>query len=295
MKDEPQADQEPASPDVSDLSPQKFPGPPRTGPVRLDAADVLPLLETVLRRWRWLVIGGAALGILGFTTGIIFWKNSYTAPAQLLRYDSPNAAEIFGNRQAAPETLPSILHSPELLQRVSAKADPPVSADVFAGSLRVMPEHDSDIIVVAVTGKNPDATVSLANLYAREAVRFTQEMQARSANEVIQFATQQLAQIEFEINSADQQAQHSSPAASPAAIAPQTSTLVEKIQAARDDLAGLLARYTDVHPLVQAKRAEIGALEKGAATAKRTGRGGKQFSAGGSRARCGFRHQITIA
>src|SRR5882757_2797047 len=192
-----------------------------------NAADLLPLLEAVLRRWPWLLIGGAALGILGFIGGFALWKSSYTAPAQLMRYESPNAVEVFGVRQAAPQTLPSILHSPELLQRVGAKADPPVSADVLANNLRVMPEHDSDIIVITVTGQNPRNTVDLANLYAHEAVRYTQEMQANAAGEVIQFARQQLAQVESEINAANQQEQGLPPAAV-ATIAPQTSTLVEK-------------------------------------------------------------------
>lgn len=226
-----------------------------------NAAELLPLLETVLRRWQWLLIGGAALGAFGFIAGFILWRSSYTAPAQLMRYESPNAVEVFGIRQAAPQTLPSILHSPELLQRVGAKASPPISADVLAATLRIMPEHDSDIIVVTVTGRNPRETVNLANLYAQEAVRYTQEMQAKAASEIIQFTKQQLARAEVEINAVNRQESYQ-PSATLAAIALPATTLVEKIQAARADLAGLLARYTDAHPLVLAKRAEIAALEK---------------------------------
>ena len=166
------------------------------GATGANAAELVPLLETVARRWHWLLAGGATLAFLGFVAGLIFWKTSYTAPAQLIRYDSPNAEQVFGARQAAPETLPSILHSPELLQRVGAEANPPVSAEVLINNLRVMPEHDSDIIVVTLAGPDPKATVNLVNLYAGEAVRFTQEMQARAADEIIQFATQQLEQIE---------------------------------------------------------------------------------------------------
>jgi len=226
-----------------------------------NAADLLPLLEAVLRRWQWLLIGGAALGVLGFIGGIVLWKFSYIAPAQLMRYESPNAVEVFGVRQAAPQTLPSILHSPELLQRIGAKVSPPVSADVLAANLRIMPEHDSDIIVVTVTGRNPHKTLELVNLYSREAVRYTQEMQAKAAGEIIQFTKQQLARVEAEIAAVNHQGVNL-PTAASTAISPQPSVLVEKIQSARADLAGLLARYTDAHPLVQAKRAEIDALEK---------------------------------
>jgi protein involved in polysaccharide export with SLBB domain/capsular polysaccharide biosynthesis protein len=259
MNDESQAGKGPVLPTTAGIVPATTGEQSRNGAAGSSAVDFLPLLEAVLRQWRWLVAGGGALGVLGFIAGFAVWKSSYTAPAQLMRYESPNAVEVFGVRQAAPQTLPSILHSPELLQRVGAKANPPVSADMLAANLRIMPEHDSDIIVVTVTGRNPQKTVDLANLYAREAVRYTQEMQAKAAGEIIQFTKHQLEQVESEIAAVNRQEQLPSFSS---AIVPQTSTLVEKIQSARDDLAGLLARYTDEHPLVQAKRAEIAALEK---------------------------------
>ncbi|HSY19684.1 MAG TPA: hypothetical protein VK815_15180, partial [Candidatus Acidoferrales bacterium] len=260
MNDESQAGKSPVTSATAGIVPATSGVHARNGAAEGKAADFLPLLEAVLRQWRWLVAGGAVLGVLGFIAGFAFWKSSYTAPAQLMRYESPNAVEVFGVRQAAPQTLPSILHSPELLQRVGTKASPPVSADVLAANLRIMPEHDSDIIVVTVTGLNPQKTLDLANLYAREAVRYTQEMQAKAAGEIIQFTKQQLERTESEIAAVNRQEQIP-PSSASTTMAPQASTLVVKIQSARDDLAGLLARYTDAHPLVQAKRAEIAALE----------------------------------
>jgi protein involved in polysaccharide export with SLBB domain/capsular polysaccharide biosynthesis protein len=223
--------------------------------------DVLALVEVLLHRWRWLLIGGVALCFIGIVAGLIFWKTSYTAPAQLIRYDSPNAAEVFGQRQAAPETLPSILHSPELLQRVASRADPLVSSTALAANLRVMPEHDSDIIVVAVTGADAAKTRDLVNLYASEAVRYTQEMQTRAAAEVVRFSTQQLARVESEIAVANQHLQGATPGALTNLVAPPASALIAKIQDARNELAGLLGQYTEAHPLVQAKRGEIKALQ----------------------------------
>ena len=232
-----------------------------------NAAELLLLLETILRRWRWLLAGGVALAALGFAFGMMYWQSSYTAPAQLIRYDSPNAEQVFGPRQVAPETLPSILRSAELLERAGAAAKPPISADVLLNNLRVMPEHDSEIIVVAITGREPEATLKLVNLYAAQAVRFTQEMQAKAAAEVIQFTAQQLAQIESEIDRQVTPVQNSTRPASPPpplapVLPPRASALAAKYQAACDELADLLGRYTDAHPAVQAKRAEIAALEK---------------------------------
>src|SRR5258706_15239331 len=48
--------------------------PARNGAARSQADEFLPLLESVLRRWPWLLMGGGALGILGVVAGLVFWK-----------------------------------------------------------------------------------------------------------------------------------------------------------------------------------------------------------------------------
>src|SRR5258706_511531 len=137
----------------------------RDGAPHLNAVDLWPFIEALGLRWRWLAIGGAGMGLFGFLCGLVFWKSSYTAPVQLVRYDSPSAAEVFGFRPAAPQTFASLLRSPDLLRRVAAKAHPPISADALVDALRVMPERNSDIIVAAVSGRDAKADVDLANLY----------------------------------------------------------------------------------------------------------------------------------
>src|SRR6266545_4497499 len=135
------------------------------GAPHLGAGDFWPFVEALGRRWGWLLLGGATLGLAGLWSGWLLWKSSYTASAQLIRYDSPNVAEVFGFRPAAPQTFASLLRSPELLRRVGARASPPISDDSLASALRVMPERNSDIIVAAVSGRDPQATVDLANFY----------------------------------------------------------------------------------------------------------------------------------
>jgi protein involved in polysaccharide export with SLBB domain/capsular polysaccharide biosynthesis protein len=232
------------------------------GAPHLRAGDFWPFVEALGRRWGWLFLGGATLGLAGLWIGRSLWQSSYTAPAQLIRYDSPNVAEVFGFRPAAPQTFASLLRSPELLRRVGAKASPPISGDALASALRVMPERNSDIIVAAVSGPDPQAAVDLANLYANEAVRFTQELQAKSAAEIRQFATQQLAHVEAEIAALNDRPR-GQPASAPLAVnVPRPTALAEKLQAARDELVDLLARYTEAHPLVQAHQAKLAALER---------------------------------
>jgi len=243
-------------------------------PRHSNAADLWPLVELLLRSWSWLLASVVLCGALAFACGLLFWRTSWTAPAQLIRYDSPSAAEVFGARQTAEQTLPSILHSPELIERVVSKASPPISASALAASVKVMPEHDSDIIVVTVTGRDREATKDLVNLYAREATRFTQGMQAKAANEVAQFATWQLSQVESEI-AAENPSDLELPAAPMTAkVALSTSTLVARIEAARADLADLLGRYTEAHPFVRQKRAAIAALESEYASSTSAGNNG---------------------
>jgi len=111
--------------------------PARNGSPQFGAADFWPLIETIIRRWPWLVLGGMALGSVGILCGLVLWKSSYVAPAQLMRYNSPNSAEIFGYREAAAQTFVSLLRAPDLLREVGEKADPPISAESLAATLRV--------------------------------------------------------------------------------------------------------------------------------------------------------------
>ena len=60
----------------------------------------------------------------------------------------------------------------------------------------------AEVIQVILSGTNPSETVDLANLYTSEAVRFTQQTQAKDAAEVNSFLKDQMAQTESEIQKA---------------------------------------------------------------------------------------------
>lgn len=225
------------------------------------AADLLPFVNALGRRWKWLLIGGVAMALVGLASGLFLFKNSYTASAQLLRQASAQVTEVLGDRELDPNTYAGLLRAPELLQRVAAQARPPVPPEWLAKRLNITPERNSDLILIAVSTGDQQGAVDLANLYAREAVGFMQELQTNSAARARVFLTQQLAPLEEEITALNkaQPATVRRPVAQAMVAAP--SPLLDKLPAARLELADLLGRYTEQHPLVREQQAKVAAIE----------------------------------
>src|SRR6266540_3629618 len=120
-------------------------------------------IELLARRWVWLFLGGVSLAWAGWFAGLRLMQTSFTAQAQLIYYESPNAAEVFRPRPITLQTLASQLRAPELLQRVGAQMQPPLSAEGVAASSRLTPERGAEVIGLAVWGTDPAKTVELAN------------------------------------------------------------------------------------------------------------------------------------
>jgi capsular polysaccharide biosynthesis protein len=230
--------------------------------------DLWALTEAVMQRWRWMAAATVLLFAVGACLGLMIWKTQYTAVAQLVRYESPNTVDVFGYRQITPQTFAGMFRSPELLQRVASKSRPRVALNALATGLRVLPERNSDIVAVAISAETPEASVALANLYAGEAVRFTQEMQSASAIEVSQYLKQQISQMDVEILEIQRLWQGiprpttKSNAATVLPPAPRGPAINPRLEAAKEELLDLLARYTEAHPLVQAHRAKMAAIEE---------------------------------
>src|SRR5581483_418073 len=142
------------------------------------------LAEMLVQRWRWLVLGACAVAVLAMAAGLFAWKKSYTAVAQLMRYEPIATGDFFKPQTLTPDTFSGLLKSPELLDRVSAIFHPAVSPNVLAKSVFIKTEPDSDLVKVAVKGRSPQFVVELANLYAWESVRFTLDLQRKEAEAV---------------------------------------------------------------------------------------------------------------
>jgi protein involved in polysaccharide export with SLBB domain/capsular polysaccharide biosynthesis protein len=230
--------------------------------------DGWALLDSLLPRWYWLLIAGVAAAIVGAWVATSFWTRTYTASAQIVRYDAPVATDSFKPQALSTQTLLSMIKAPELFQRVGAQMAPPRTGDQVAGLLKINPERDSEVTTITASTSDLATVVNTINLYTREAIKFTQEAQQKEAREANEYVTQQLAS-----NEADQAAVRrkmdalvaARPTAVEVAQAPTMS--IERLQAAKDELAGLLARYTEVHPLVKEQRARVAALSEQIAAA----------------------------
>ena len=53
--------------------------------------------------------------------------------------------------------------------------------------------------MVAASGRDPQATADLVNLYCREAIRYTQDLQRQEAAEADRYATRQLDHLKSDI------------------------------------------------------------------------------------------------
>jgi protein involved in polysaccharide export with SLBB domain/capsular polysaccharide biosynthesis protein len=225
------------------------------------ARDFWPLALAVARHWGWLGLGAVLFAAAGALVGYKLWATRYTAVAQIIRFETPDP-QLFQPRQIAAPTLASMIESVEVRARVGAAMSPPLSAEQVGAVLQIAPERSSDILNVAISGNDRAAAIRLANRYAAEAVRFTQELQAQEAGEASRYLKDQLAKVEGEIAALNTSFRALPPAALKAAATPRPTLLLSKLDEARDQLADLLARYTDAHPLVQEQRARLAALEK---------------------------------
>lgn len=237
------------------------------------AFDSMSLLRPALRRWLWLFVGGA----LGFGTALALamslWRLTYSSVAQLVRHDPPVAREAFQPHPADVSMLTSRIEDPAFLRRVGRTLSPPLTSAQVLGRIQIKPERNSDLMNVIATGADAAATIHLANAFAREVVKFTQEEQRREAIEAESYVAQDLAEAESQL--ADAQKNMPTPATGLAATneaagsgAPPAAVKrnAGQIQAARDELTKLLTRYTDAHPLVRQQRAVIAVLEAEAAS-----------------------------
>ncbi len=223
--------------------------------------DLWTFIELIVRRWYWMLLGGCLLALGGYFAGQYFFQPGYLATAELLRFETANTTEYYKPRQFAQDTFASVIRSPELLQQVSRIAQPPLSVDDLDGALTITPSQNSDMLSITMAAPHPQMAVDLANLYAREAVRYSQELQRKEASGVDNILKEQLSQMDLDIQDLSGQLRSLPKQSLEQPSATRTQQLADKLQTAREELITLLSRYTEAHPAVIEQRAKIKMLE----------------------------------
>lgn len=243
--------------------------------------DPWSLAEAVVKRWYWLFFGGLAFAAAAAFGGRELWKTSHTASVQLIRNDPPAMSEVVRDRATSMQTLADLLRSPELVQRVSAAASPAIAPDGLRASSVITPERNKESLTIAVTADTPEGAADLANLYARESVNYTKELQVRELTSLNENLQGQLKQIDGLIREFDDRLRQPAPAPQIVTIEPgkavpepvvetppagglsviEQSMFTEQLRVAHQELATLLSQYTEESSQIKAQRRKIEYLE----------------------------------
>jgi protein involved in polysaccharide export with SLBB domain/capsular polysaccharide biosynthesis protein len=226
--------------------------------------DFWSLLDPLIRRWTLPFFVGLALLAAAALFAMNHWRTSYTSATQIIYRTPPTTESGYRPRAIGMTTLTGLLRSPELMRRVGAYAQPALTPTEVDRRIRIQPERDSEILTITASGPDAESTVNLANTYAREAVRYLREVQIRDAEDSVAIAQKRLRQVETDLSTVEHRLLNLPlTAVVPAAAtqAPVDPTLA-RITAAEEELTGLLARYTEAHPLVKEQRARIAALKE---------------------------------
>jgi uncharacterized protein involved in exopolysaccharide biosynthesis len=258
--------------------------PAATNAASTPQIDTWMVLDLVARKWIWLVVGCVVGGLLAFVAADKLIGPKFTASAQLLRYEIPGASEFLkSDAPMSAETFGGLILAPELLRRVGQSNCPPIPPETLVKQIKVDPDDESDLVSVALAASTPQQAVQLLNTFLTNAVDYLRDLQSQQVRaEADLYIGKQVAQMDQDIAELDQefrlmamppvitnkvaqvggqlnQLSHSlnGRATTPAVVAMET----ERLNQAMGELASLTMKYTDLHPLVQQKEAEVKALE----------------------------------
>jgi len=246
--------------------------------------DFWTILDLLANRWPWLALGTALCGLAALLAAARFIRPKFTATAQLLRYETPGVSDFF--KSGAPmssETFAGLIRAPDLLRRVGEKAVPPLPPEALAKQIKVDPDAESDLVNVALAARTPQQAVALLNIYLTNAVLYLRDLQAQEVRRAADsYLGRQVGQMDQDIADLDKEFralamppqitnkvvqiggqlnQLSRSLAGLPRASPVVAMETERLNLALGELTGLLSKYTEIHPLVRQKEAEVQALK----------------------------------
>lgn len=274
--------------------------------------DLLRLISTLFENWTWMLIVGGSLALVAFGIGLLKFETGYWVTVQLIRREATTTirasllGDAFKPHQVTVQTIVDVMQSPKLLDRVGSLATPPMSGMALAKLITVKPDKDTDLITVTVKSKlGAQGTADLANLYSREVVAMTAQMQSDEAAEMDKFLRDQISRIDSDLDSInkellqfsqendfygdDREVEAYLKEAGDAEMQIQTAKteletvqfriasterelaqqdpLSVKLNMAKSELASLRSTYTDASPFVKNAQDKVAAIEKQIAAA----------------------------
>jgi len=276
--------------------------------------DPFRLSGALLERYRWVLYAAAAGFILLLAVGLLRASNRYEATARLIKREPSNAfrageiGDPFKPRTLSSATLVASALSDNVLGRVAAQAQPSISLGMLRLNSTAVELRGTDFLQLTVRNTvSAQATSDLVNLWAKEIVEFSRDIQSRESREVRTYLQQQLETTDADLNRVNQDILDYSRRENIIDAERQTDALLrqlsdldlryetarvdsqtiefklkaletelahysvsdDRLVSVRNELRDALSRYTEQNPLVQNLRTKITALEAEAAT-KRT-------------------------
>ncbi len=255
--------------------------------------DIWSAAEIMAHRWHWPIVCGILAAGAFFTLGWLYIQPSYTAVAELQRYETPGPSDFLKTQPVSSQTFSEVLAAPDLKKLVGENAKPPMSEDEVSKRLKVDPIDESDIVKIYLSASTPQEAVTLANLYGAEATNYTSQLQAKQAAELANmYLKQQVEQMDKDITELASQFRGMPQAAQgsnkpTAALSGESAFLAQKLseqlQAAQIELMGALDKFQEIHPTVIAARQKVESLKKELADASgsNSGAAGSVITPGG--------------
>lgn len=265
----------------------------------------------LLERYRWIIIAAAAGFLLFLAAGLFRARDKFEASARLIKREPSNSfrageiGEAYKPRTLSSATLVASALSDNVLARVSAKSQPPISLGLLRLGATAAELRGTDFLQLTVrTTSSRKAAADLVNLWATEIVEFSRDLQSRESREVRTYLQQQIETTDADLSALNQQVLAFSRRENLIDAEKQTDVFLrqvadldlryetaridlqtvefklkaleselsrygatnDRLVSARAELRDALGRYTDKNPVVQNLRAKVAALETETAT-----------------------------
>ncbi|MEO1857025.1 MAG: hypothetical protein ABGY95_06630 [Rubritalea sp.] len=173
------------------------------------AIDPVRILGGILTRWYWLLLGGVALGVVGFLVGMKLNKQAFSLSTALIRGKIPQVqtSEIGQPFQPADlndATLLSILLATEPLEYAMKRVNNGLSGLEIAEKVKAAQLENTDIYYITYRSSVSDKdALKFVTIWSEEIIEYTKRLQQSEARAVRDILAKEVRQLEFRIDQLD--------------------------------------------------------------------------------------------